>query len=383
MTLTQAQQFKQLLNGKQHALIVFDKNSRGDGIASAAALSLFLKQLGVRSDIISPEFSLPEQYRFVSHAKKIRPSTGHLQKFILSIDISKTGVKELSYDVHENKLRIFITPKEGTMDKSLIKTSATGYLYDIIIVVDTPALASLNSFYKNNSDFFENVPIVNIDHKTNNEQFGHLNMVDVTASTTAEVLLDLFKQIKSESITKEIAEALLTAMIAGTNSFRSVNVRHRTLLAASELVQLGADRNNIIKQLYQTKSIATFKLWGVALANLQFDPKLSLAWTTVTRDELIHSGGSELDLPGVIDELISNTPEARIIMLLHEHTDSTQGHRIHGIIQTQLPHDPHILNKKIKGSVNAQNISFVISGEKSLKQVEREVIAHIEDFVKL
>lgn len=383
MTLTQSQQFKQLLEGKKQILIVFDKNSKGDGIGSAAALSLFLKQWGIRAEIISPEFSLPEQYRFVQHAKKIRPSSGHLQKFILSIDVTKNGVKELSYDVFENHLRIFVTPKEGVIESSQIKTSQSGYLYDLIIVVDTPDLKSLGSLYLDNMDFFGNTPIVNIDHKPHNEQFGHLNMIDITASTTAEIIFALCKDLRGDFVDKDISEALLTAMIAGTNSFRSINVRHKTLAAASELVQRGADRNKIIKHLYQTKSIATFKLWGAALTNLQFDKNLGLAWTTITRDELIHSGASELDLPSVIDELISNTPDANIIMLLHEHTDITQGHRIHGIIQTQPPHDPHELNKKIKGTVHAQNISFIISGNKSLKEVEKEVTAHISDFVKL
>lgn len=383
MTLTHSQQLKQLLEGKKNILIAFDKNSKGDGIGSAAALSLFLKQLHIRSEIISPDFSLPEQYRFVPYAKKIRPSSGHLHKFIISIDVAKNGVKELSYDLFENNLRIFITPKEGIIEPTQIKTSQSGYLYDLIIAVDTPDLKSLGNLYLDNAEFFSSTPIVNIDHKPHNEQFGHLNIVDITASTTAEIIFGLLKDMRNDMVEKEISEALLTGMIAGTNSFRAINVRHKTLAVASELVQRGADRNKIIKHLYQTKSIATFKLWGTALTNLQFDPHVGLAWTTITRDELIHSGASELDLPSVIDELISNTPDARIIMLLHEHTDNTQGHRIHGIIQTQPPHDPHVLNKKIKGTVHAQNISFVISGDKTLKEVEKEVISHIEDFVKL
>lgn len=383
MTLSTAEQFKQLLDGKKQVLIVFDKNSKGDAIGSAAALSLFLKQLGIRTEIISPDFSLPEQYRFVAHAKKIRPSSGHLQKFILSIDIAKTGVKELSYDTFENHLRIFVTPKEGMIEPSDITTSQSGFLYDLIIVVDTPDLKSLGNLYKENVDFFTRTPIVNIDHKPHNEHFGHLNIIDITASSTAEILFNMIKELRPELISTNVAEALLTGMVAGTNSFRATNVRHRTLAAASELVQLGADRNKIIKNLYQTKSIATFKLWGAALSNLQFDEHLKLAWTTITRDELIRSGASELDLPSVIDELIVNTPEANIIMLLHEHVGETNNHRIHGIIQTQTPHDPHVLNKKIKGTVHAQNISFVISGDKTLKDVEKEVIAHIEDFVKM
>lgn len=383
MALNQFEQFEQQLEGKKHVLIAFDRNSKGDGICSSAALSLFLKKRGIRSDIISSDFSLPQNYRFVKHAKKIRPSLGHLQKFILSIDVEKTGVRELSYDILDNQLRIFVTPKQGTINTDNISTKKSGFLYDLIIVLDTPDLASLGSLYLDNADFFAHTPIINIDHKTNNEHFGHLNIVDVTASATSEILFKVCKATKPELIDTDIAEALLAGMVSGTNSFKSVNVRHNTLATASELVKLGADRNRIIKNLYQTKSIATFKLWGTALSNLEYNPELSLAWTTITRDELIRSGASELDLPSIIDELIANTPDANIILLLHEHADTTQGHRIHGIIQTQPPHNPQILNKKIKGTIHAQNISFVVTGDKTLKEVERDVLTHIDDFVKL
>jgi len=383
MTNQQTQQFKNTLKDKKHVLIVFDAYSRGDGICSAAAMSLFLKQMGIRSDIVSPEFSLPQNYEFVKHAKKIRANTGHLQKFILSLDISKTGIKELSYDVVEDQLRIFVTPKKGTIEKENITTKHSGFLYDAIIILDTPDPKSLGDLYMNNAEFFARTPMINIDHKSHNTHFGHVNMVDVTASTTAEILFDLFKRVDDAHVSKHIAEALLTGMISSTNSFRAQNVKHHTLAHASELVKLGADRRKIITNLYQTKSIATFKLWGAALTNLKHDAKRGIAWTTITRDELVRSGASELDLPAIIDELISNTPEATIVMLLHEHTHSDGDNKIHGIIQTQPPHNPHVLSKKVKGVVYAQNISFVVTGGKTLKEVEQEVLGHIEDFVEM
>jgi len=122
MNHQQTQQLTNVLKDKKHVLIVFDAYSRGDGICSAAAMSLFLKQRGIRSDIVSPKFSLPHNYEFVQHAKKIRSNTGHLQKFVLSLDISKTGIKELSYDVVDDQLRIFLTPKKGTIEKQHITT---------------------------------------------------------------------------------------------------------------------------------------------------------------------------------------------------------------------------------------------------------------------
>ena len=59
-------------------------------------------------------------------------------------------------------------------------------------------LESINNgeTYHNNTGFFNKTPIINIDHKSENEQFGNINLIDITASTTAEIIFSLFKKIK-------------------------------------------------------------------------------------------------------------------------------------------------------------------------------------------
>ena len=72
-------------------------------------------------------------------------------------------------------------------------------------------------------------------------------------------------KLGEEHITKEVATALLTAMIDSTRSFTSDSVKPHTLKTASKLMALGADRQYIIHNLYRTKTIGSLKLWGQAL----------------------------------------------------------------------------------------------------------------------
>ncbi len=374
MAFTDTEQLKQLIAEKKQILITFRKDGKGDAIGSAVALSLFLTRLGKRVDVIVDDFHVPSAYHFLEETKKIKPTSGHLQKFILSVDITTTGIQELSYDVKDHELRVFITPKNGSITKDDIRTAQSDFKYDAIIVLDSPDLASLGPLYENNTDFFHRTTVVNIDHQTNNEHFGHINMIDLTVSTTAELLYRFLNEWHPEHSTPDIATALLTGMIAGTNSFKQGTIRPQTLAAASELVNLGADRGLVIKNLFQTKSIATFKLWGAALAHLQFDETLGLVWSTITRDDFIRSGARESELHSIIDELISSAPAAKRILLLHEHPDAGVEHEIHGVLQVSAGYDALQLLASFKPQGNKSTAHFVVKGNGTLQEVETKVI---------
>lgn len=382
MALTQKEQFKQLVAGKDHILLTFRPEAGGDAIGSAAALAHLLKRLGKRADIVAPGFNLPGKFRFLAGADHIKNNIDHLQKFILHVDVAGTGIKELSYDVQGDTLRIFITPKHGALSKDNVRTAQSDFTYDLIITIGTPDLMSLGGLYANNTDFFFKTPIINIDNSPANEQFGQLNMVDVTKSTTAELLFELLKELYKEELVPEIANAILTGMIAGTNSFRDGQIRPTTLAAASELVHLGADRSAIIKHLYQTKSIAIFRLWGAALSHLQYDDSIGLAWSTITREDFARSGAREHELHAIVDELITTAPAAKLIVLLHEHPEVQEKVEVHGLLRTNNSHDGLALLAKFQPKGNKNNVSFVVNDGRSLREVEDAVLAHLREQLK-
>lgn len=375
MALELAQQLTTLLADKKNILITFNESGAGDDIGSAVALLLFLEQMGKKAEIVCPDFNLPTGYSFLKKASDIKPAAGHLQKFIVTIDVAGIGVEELSYDIHENKLRIFITPKQGYLTRDHVKTAASDFVYDLIVVVGTQDLNSLGTIYTNHTDFFARVPIVNIDCNAANERFGHLNIVDITKSSTSELLYTLLRDMKKENITKEIATALLTGMVAHTHSFTKGSVRGDTLKVASALVELGADRAHIVEQLYQTKSIATFRLWGAALSHLQHDDAAKLVWTTLTRDDFVRSGAHHQDLYNIIDELISHSPAAKIILILHEHHDEKNNIFIQGIVKTSPEFNARELVAPFNPTGDHESAAFTMTGE--LKEAEEKVVGEI------
>ncbi|PIT86291.1 MAG: hypothetical protein COU33_03995 [Candidatus Magasanikbacteria bacterium CG10_big_fil_rev_8_21_14_0_10_43_6] len=375
MSLNQTQQIQKLIEDARHILIVFGKNPKGDAIASASALASFLQQHDKQVEIVSDGFVLPKKFLFMKGAKEIMPKVPHLQKFKITIDVKESGLQELSYDVQDEKLHIFITPKSGFFTTQHMQTAQSEFRYNLIISLNTPDLPALGSVYQKNSDLFHQVPLITIDHNIENEHYGTVNLVDATASATAEVVAKLLQEIKRETIDTDIATALLTGMISATNSFKTDNIKPHSLSMASTLVDMGADRQAIIAQLYQTKSLATLRLWGQALAHLNYEKELGLVTSSITREDFTRSGAGEEDLYDIIDELIATSPDEQMTLLLHEHRTGEE-ETIHCIFYTEKGYDSKQLMAGFNPTGDSRQVSFSFKN-KSLKEAEDLVITEL------
>lgn len=374
MALSEVEQIHHLIHEKKHILITVRKDGGSDAIASAVALVAYLKALGKRADVVIDGFELPAKLQFLKIARTFKSAVSHLQKFILSVDVGEAGVEELSYDVQNQKLRIFVTPKEGFLTREHVKTAQTDFKYDLIFTLGTPDLESLGALYDNNTELFYKVPIINIDNHTSNEHYGQTNVIDYTAATTAEVLYDVFLKLGEEHISKEVATALLTAMIDSTRSFTSDGVKPHTLKTASKLMALGADRQYIIHNLYRTKTIGSLKLWGQALANLEKHTNIGLVTSRISREAFSHTGATERDLYDIVDELIANSPEAKLVLLTHEHAGGDD--TVHSILYGAKGIDAKMLLKAFNASGDHMRASITMRG-KSLREVEEKVIQEV------
>ncbi len=377
MALNELEQIQHLLKESKHILITFRKDGSGDAIAASLALALFLQKQNKHVDIVVDRFVLAKKFSFLPSSKHIKAQFPHLQKFIITLDLKESGAQELSYDIKDNKLQIFITPKTGSINRDQIQTAQSEFRYDLIITLDTPDLASLGALTEMNTSLFYALPILNIDYKANNERFGQINVVSLTSTSTSEIVAELLRKISETDIDQDIATALLTGMIANTNSFKTKDIKPSTLALASRLISMGADREYIIQELYRTKTLAALKLWGQALAHLEFESTLGIASSTITREDFARTGANEHDLYDIIDELIANSPDAKLILILHEHPQDQENKTIHGILHTTDHIDVQNLLRAFHPEGNGRRVSFTMSG-KNLKEAEEAILAEIK-----
>jgi len=316
--LSTEQQLLELISKARHILVTFAAQRGGDAVASALALGNFLEQQGKQVSIISHNWQASDQLKFLPGIDKIQNQLPSLQKFVISLNVADSKLRDLSYDVQGDRLRIYLTPKHGSFSAADITTRSSNFLYDLIFVLDSPDLESLGGLYQNNTDFFYQTTIVNIDHGITNEHFGQINIVDFNVASTAELVLKIIKRINPQAIDQNTATCLFTGLTVASKSFKANTVTPITLGNASELIALGAEREKVVTNLYRTKTLPMLKLWGRALARIRSDSARKLVWLLLQPDDFIKSGAGEKDLPGVIDEVISTTPQAAVVILFYE-----------------------------------------------------------------
>ncbi|OGH92330.1 MAG: hypothetical protein A2534_03555 [Candidatus Magasanikbacteria bacterium RIFOXYD2_FULL_39_9] len=375
MALSEIEQLRQILEKSQHILIVTSASQSTDSICGGVAWKKFLEKHHKQADIIVDNFVAPKNLNFLKGIEEIQPQISHLQKFILKVDISNVKIDTLSYDIKDNWLSIYLTPKQGTLTKNELRTAQSGLKYDLIITLNSQDLESLGSVFFNNTDLFYKVPIINFDNHPGNEHFGQINFVDLTATSVSENIYKTLMQISSHDIDADIATFLLTGMISQTQSFKTANVSPATLANASQLITMGADREKIVKNLYRTKSMASLRIWGTALTHMQSDSKLGLVWTTITKEDFARAGATEEELKGLSDELVNNSPEAKIILLLNENISGEN--KVHGFLCADKHHDAKTLLQSYQPEGNKRTATFSVSG-KTIKEVELEVIEKIK-----
>lgn len=317
MELTLPSSFWPMVQKSSQILILFPKDKKGESAPVAAlALMQFLRKNKIQAEIACQDFSRGEKLAFLPDIAQIQPNIKIQKKFVVSIDISKSEVEEFSYNINDTKLNIFITPKNGTLFDKDISTRNSEYRYDLIITLATPDLEMLGKIYNENAEFFYNTPIINIDNSVENEQYGQINIVDFTAASLCEIIYAIMTKTQPNAIDREIATSLLTGIIIKTRGFRSNHITPKTLETVSLLISAGAQREKIIHNLYQTKSIETLRLWGKALANLKHEKDIGLVWTSLAGADLGTHNDEELH--EVNDELINTSPDAKIVCLLYQ-----------------------------------------------------------------
>jgi phosphoesterase RecJ-like protein len=144
--------------------------------------------------------------------------------------------------------------------------------------------------------------VLNIDHHHDNTRFGAVNLVVATASSTGEVLRDLFHELGVE-LTPELAEALYIAVVTDTGRFQYSNTTAKSLRLAAELVEAGADIHQIFRDVYETVQFAKLKLLARALERAQIYDGGRLVVSHLLRTDFTDIGAAETYSEGIIDFL--------------------------------------------------------------------------------
>jgi phosphoesterase RecJ-like protein len=163
----------------------------------------------------------------------------------------------------------------------------------------------------------ENAPLVlDVDHHHDNSRFGHVNLIVADASSTGEILYDLFKEL-DVTVTPEIAEALYIALVTDTGRFQYTNTTPKALRIAAELVEAGANVHRVFQDVYENVAFAKLKLLARALESARVYEGGRVIVADLARDDFAAAGAEEPFAEGIIDFLRA-VEGAEIVALIRE-----------------------------------------------------------------
>src|SRR2546426_6497413 len=189
-------------------LVVTHENPDGDALGSLLATALALRQLGKDALMfLSGDAPLPREYSFMQLDGVLRELPDDTEERVLvAVDCAKVDR---------------IGPDRAPVERARL--------------------------------------VVNIDHHHDNSRFGDINLIAPEASSTGELLRDVFRELGVE-LTAEIAEPLYIALVTDTGRFQYSSTTPKTLRLAAELIEAGADFHAVFKQVYESLELARLKL---------------------------------------------------------------------------------------------------------------------------
>jgi phosphoesterase RecJ-like protein len=198
----------------------------------------------------------------------------------------------------------FLDPKEiiNTYDRSIHQSLLSKI--DVCFVVDIGDWERLRKVGKDLKELRKksnNVPkVVCIDHHPFENEIGDFDIIYPDASSTGEIVYLLFDALKMP-IDIKMADAIYTAILTDTGSFRFSNTTMNCHYIAGLLINLGVDHRAIYKQVYEKEPLSKMKLLSELLNNLHFECDQHIVWYSITQEMLKRYEIEPYEIEGVSD----------------------------------------------------------------------------------
>jgi phosphoesterase RecJ-like protein len=252
----------QALKNSRRVLICSHIEPDGDSIGSQLAMAVLLEDMGKETAIVNQD-PVPSRYLFLDPDRRIhaQPPVDFQPDTVVLLDCSKQD--------RIGETRRYIT---------------------------------------------DDLAVITIDHHPGVPQPRGPAYLDVEASSTGELIVDIIEELNL-TIGPAQADQLYTAIVSDTGGFRFPNTTAKSLAAAARLAARGARPYDIAVKIYEQRSVASLRLLSRALGKLIMyeGDRVSLVCLVPDDMEACRAGQEEVD--GIVDFLVAmKTVEAGVLM---------------------------------------------------------------------
>jgi bifunctional oligoribonuclease and PAP phosphatase NrnA len=295
------------INEADKFLLTTHENPDGDALGSLLAMHWILEQLGKDSLMyMSPdEFPLPWEYR------------------------------------------------NWTFDSRLVGTPPDDVAERTIVFLDCGNIDRMPV------DFLQadGLHILNIDHHHDNTRFGTVNHVCPVASSTAEIIWRLAKELGVE-ITLPIADALYTGLVTDTGRFMYENTTAEAHRMAAELIEAGVEPHQVYRRLYEDLPMRRLHLLQRALASVERHDDGAITIAHLTKRDYEETGALETDSEGVVDHMRAVEGTAVAVLVRELLSEEREGMRKVSLRATDARVDVSRVAREFSGGGHPQAAGF-------------------------
>lgn len=315
-----------IIKSNTNFIVTAHETPDGDAIGSEMAFFLALRKIGKNCRIFNAD-AMPHYYDFIDPENDIT---------VLEAE------NQITIDLHDYILIILDTNDINNI----------GQIRDIILPqVKTYAI---------------------IDHHHQNEEIDLDNCIVEEASSTCEILFDIFKII-NVTLDTDIAKALFMGIVYDTGSFIYPKTSAKTFNIAYELVKTGVDPNFIYQKMYESNSISSLILQSKVLATLELEFDKHVAIQTMLQETIIECGASYEEAATFIN-IPLKSERVKVSIFFKENEE--------GVLRCSM---------RSKGNINVAEIAQLFGGgghktaagfkcKESLEIIRRKVLQMLEKY---
>ncbi|MDR3353877.1 MAG: bifunctional oligoribonuclease/PAP phosphatase NrnA [Synergistaceae bacterium] len=152
-------------------------------------------------------------------------------------------------------------------------------------------------------DLPDGLPIINIDHHSDNERFGTINWVNPISSATGEMVTELLS-CSPWGIDRREAEALYVAMVTDNGHFEFPSTTQRSYKCAIRLMESGAVPGDLMAILDANMSAEVLPLWGRAFSRTELIAGGRSAFFWLNKEDFEQTGALKSDTEGLVNFLL-------------------------------------------------------------------------------
>jgi phosphoesterase RecJ-like protein len=212
--------------------------------------------------------------------------------------------------------------------------------------------------------------LINFDHHKSNEAYGDLNCIDESAISTTQVVYDYFIA-EGVKINPKMATALYAGLVDDSQNFQSDKTDGRAFEMAQVLLSKGADKERVIKHLFQTSPLSLLRLKGMMLTNMQLEAEGLIVVHKVTQEMFAATGAHYADCENALEESLF-LPTVSVALMLCELSDGS----IKGSLRSDGTLDACAVAERYEGGGHAHAAGFVCR-ETSLDEASQKLIKDI------